>query len=79
MGILSACLPTMRPLFTRSRKTQGSGAETGQEKSGPPNNSNRSLSTKGSAKSLPSESQHFAHLGVLSDVENVREARPQEW
>lgn len=83
IGILSACLPTMRPLFSRTRAKVGSGAEREreqeQEKSGSRGRSNQSLSSQES-KSVPSQSRHFAHLGVLADVEHAQEeVAPEKW
>ena len=69
----------MRPLITGPRSTSGSGTEQGQEKSDLRGRSDQSLSQHGSSKSLPSESQRWAHLGVLANVDDVHEEVPQKW
>ncbi|CAF9925812.1 hypothetical protein IMSHALPRED_006787 [Imshaugia aleurites] len=78
IGVLSACLPTMRPLFSRSRGKQDPGAEQGQEKSDSRGRSDQSLSLQES-RSIPSQSKAFAHLGVLADVEHEQESAPEKW
>ena len=77
IGVLSACLPTMRPLFSRTRGKAGSGAEQGQEKSDSRGRSDQSLTLQES-RSIPSQSKHFAHLGVLGDVEHAQDVTPAQ-
>lgn len=78
IGVLSACLPTMRPLFTRTRGNPDSRTEQGLEKRESPGRSDQSLSLHES-RSLPSQSRHFSHLGVLGDVEHAQEDMPKQW
>ncbi len=67
----------MRPLFTRPRGRRDAGAEQLQEKSDSRGGSDPSLSLE--SKSIPSQSKHFAHLGVLADVEHGQEVSPEKW
>lgn len=78
IGVLSACLPTMRPLFGRPRSKVGSGADNCQAKSDSRGRSDQSLSLHES-RSMPSQSQGFAHLGVLGDVEHAQEVTSEKW
>lgn len=79
IGILSACLPTMRPLFSRrTRGKEAAGSEEPREKSDSPGRSDQNLNLHKSG-SIPSESQRFAHLGVLADVEHAQKVAPEEW
>ena len=77
IGILSACLPTYRPLFTRKR---GSSDGTGEAEKGNGSNSdnaNPSDQTLGldlhQSRSNPSHSKDFRHLGVLGDTHTHRQ------
>ena len=77
IGILSACLPTMRPLFTRDAGKFGSGSGGNGTKN--ESNSNPSLYLQ-QTPSDPSQSKKFAHIGVLGDLEHdqARDTSPSE-
>lgn len=68
----------MRPLFGHTRGGLDSGDERGQGKSDSRGGSDPSLSLHES-RSIPSQSRHFAHLGVLADVEHALEVTPEKW
>ena len=70
IGILSACLPTYRPLFSRTVKKFGSNSDVGGQYKhrSPGENSDLSLSLQQS-HSNPSHSKKWAHLGVLGDLQ----------
>ena len=72
IAIVSACLPTMRPLFSRANGKFGSGSG----KSGMKNDagSDPSLSLQ-QTPSDPSQSRKFAHIGVLGDLEHGQSRR----
>ena len=85
IGILSACLPTYRPLFTRrgrngSRKTDSSANANGSGSSRSDQNpSDQSLRLQ-KERSIPSHSKNWSHLGVLGDdVQKQEEVRVHEW
>ena len=69
VGIVCACIPTMRPIYTRtifeasSRKRQAEATnETCDTYMADP------TLTLHHKRSIPSQSVHFAHLGVLGDT-----------
>ncbi len=66
IGIVSACLPTMRPLFSRTtgRFASGSGGSRMKNESG----SYPSLKLQ-QTPSDPSQSRRFAHIGMLGNLE----------
>ena len=67
IAIVSACLPTMRPLFSRATGKFGSGSgESGMQNGA---RSDPSLNLQ-QTPSEPSESRKFAHIGVLGDLEH---------
>lgn len=69
----------MRPLFSRrTRGKEAAGSEEPREKSDSPGRSDQNLNLHKSG-SIPSESQRFAHLGVLADVEHAQKVAPEEW
>ena len=73
IAIVSACLPTLRPLFSRTLKKLGSnseqgGATTAMQQSSP------SLSLHQSS-SNPAQSSKFAHLGVLGDLSDLENGK----
>lgn len=76
-AIVSACLPTMRPLFSRATGKFGSGSEESGMKNSP--GSDPSLNLK-QTPSDPSQSRKFAHIGVLGNLEHgqTREVSPSE-
>ena len=68
----------MRPLFSHRKGRRDFGDEQGQEKSDSRGGSDHSLSLQES-RSIPSQSRHFAHLGVLADVEHAQEVTREKW
>ena len=77
IAIVSACLPTMRPLFSRasSRSNSGLGEKGMNHGSG----SDPSLNLQ-KTPSDPSQSRKFAHIGILWDAEHghTREVSPSK-
>ena len=70
----------MYPLFSRSRSKGSSGGQRLQEKSSPRGTSDNTMTPPGSSRTPPSESQQWAHVGVLAnDVEHAQEVAPQKW
>ena len=67
IAIVSACLPTLRPLFSRATGKFGSGSEESGMKNSP--GSDPSLTLK-QTPSDPSQSRNFAHIGILGDLEH---------
>lgn len=75
IGIVSACLPTLRPLFAKvvSKCKRPSAELTTDSESPLVNRPRASESNIGSAlqqtPSCPAHSSKFSHLGVLGDLE----------
>ena len=75
IGILSACLPTYRPLFTRKRGSSDGTSEAEKGNGSNSDNANPSDQTLGlqQSRSDPSHSKDFRHLGVLGDTHTYRQ------
>jgi hypothetical protein len=71
IGIVSACLPTMRPIFVKTMFRFGSSSKgSGQEVAEVPNISDPALNlTVQQQRSNPALSKAFRHIGVLGDLE----------
>lgn len=67
IAIVSACLPTMRPLFSRATGVFGPGSGKSGMKNG--SESDPSLNLQ-QTPSDPSQSRKFAHIGILGDLEH---------
>lgn len=77
IAIVSACLPTMRPLFSRAAGKSGSGSGRRGIKNGSASDPSLTLQQ---TPSDPTQSRKFAHIGVLGDLERSqsREVSPSE-
>jgi hypothetical protein len=66
IGIVSACLPTMRPLYTTTKEKMSTIRSSSNESVGEtrPSSDSSRLHLK-QAPSNPAQSKTFAHLGVL--------------
>ena len=71
IGIVSACLPTMRPIFVKTVSRFGSSSKnSGQEVAEVQNLSDPALIlTVQQQRSNPALSKTFRHIGVLGDLE----------
>lgn len=77
IGVVSACLPTMRPLFVKIMSLFGSSSnESDQQEAGLSNPSDPSLNTTLQPKpSNPALSETFRHIGILGDLETGEEEK----
>lgn len=83
IGIVSACLPTLRPLFTKAvSKCKSSSGELSTDSESPLVNRTRGSepnigSPLQQAPSCPAHSSKFSHLGVLGDLETGPQEHPE--
>ncbi len=70
MAIVSACLPTYRPLFSKVFRKFGSASEEGEQKITMHQASDPSLSLQ-QTRSSPSQPVNFTHFGVLGDANDL--------
>ncbi len=75
IGVVSACLPTMRPLFIKAMSLFGSSSnESDQQEAEISNPSDPSLNpTLQPYPSNPALSKAFRHIGILGDFETGAE------
>lgn len=73
IGVVSACLPTMRPLFVKAMCLFGTSSnESAQQEAEVSNPSDPSLTfTLLPHPSNPALSKAFRHIGVLGDLETA--------
>ena len=77
IGVVSACLPTMRPLFVKAMSLVGSSSnESDQQEAEISNPSDPSLNhTLQPHPSNPALSKAFRHIGLLGDLETGAEEK----
>ena len=78
IGVVSACLPTMRPVFLKAFSIFGSSSnESAQQEAEDSNPSDPSLNfIVQPHPSNPALSEAFSHIGVLGDLETCEEKQP---
>ena len=77
IGVVSACLPTMRPVFLKAFSIFGfSSDESAQQEAEESNPSDPSLAFNVQQSSSPALSKAFSHIGVLGDLETGAEKQP---
>lgn len=78
IGVVSACLPTMRPVFLKALSIFGiSSNESARQEAEDTNPSDPSLNFNVQAQpSSPALSKAFSHIGVLGDLETGAEKQP---
>ena len=78
IGVVSACLPTMRPVFLKAFSIFGSSSnESAQQEAEDLNSSDPSLTFNLQPQpSNPALSKAFSHIGVLGDLETGAEKQP---
>ena len=85
IGVVSACLPTMRPLFVKAMSLFGSSSsESDQQEAEFSNPSDPSLNPPLHPQpSNPALSESFRHIGILGDLETGDEeksgVKEQDW
>ena len=78
IGVVSACLPTMRPVFLKAFSICGfSSGESAQQEPEDSNPSDPSLAFNVQPhSSSPALSKAFSHIGILGDLESGAEKQP---
>ena len=80
IGTVSACLPTMRPVFLKAFTTFGGSSSNNSEQqvAEAPNHSDQSLNFDlQQHPSNPALSKAFRHIGVLGDLETDEKDHPE--